>query len=49
MARPIVSPAGKMTSHNVSITPEDLAYLRTINANLSKAIRQVVQERKERA
>lgn len=43
---PTISGAGRTIQYTLTITPEDAAYLLAINPQISKAIRQIVKERK---
>lgn len=45
--RPRLSTCGKAIRKPITILPEDLAYLLAINPNVSKAVRQIIKERKE--
>lgn len=40
--------SGKVVNTSISLLPDDLDYLLSINPVISKAIRQLIKERKER-
>ena len=42
--RPRISTTGNTARHTVTIAPDDLAYLLSIDKNLSKAIRDIIQQ-----
>jgi hypothetical protein len=44
---PTISPQGRTRQFVITVLPEDAAYLLAINPKISKAIRQLVKERRE--